>query len=569
MEKRWKPRPVSDLHLKAAERVLGLPDSLALLLARRGITGEHLKAYLNPDISTISPWAEMPGAPKASRKIAEAVNLSKKILVHGDFDADGITATVLMCRALRSLGADVTYHVPDRFFDGYGLGENSVRACIEKGAELVITVDCGMTAVNEVARLSTAGIDTVITDHHISSDELPDAVAIVNPVLAAKEIGKSAPAGVGVAYHVLCGVYEILGADSDVLRELLPLVTVGTIADVVELLGDNRILAAEGIKRMQLNPPEWLSELAGLASVEIEKINSGNIAFQIAPRLNACGRIGHAAQAIDLLLADDVSDVRRLGTLVEANNRRRKELDRETLNRALSMYAETEDGNCIVLASEEWHRGVIGIAASRLVSKFGMPVLLIALDGDVGHGSARSIQGVSIFDLMTEIQNEMSLFTAFGGHHAAAGFTIRKKWVPILRTKLNEMMSDESNSIHLGTSILLDGSLDKEDFNLDTINALSKLEPFGEGNREPVWLARHVQALTWNEVGKDRKHLSCEFRIGSRVIRSIGFNLSDRQAILNTPVDIAFKLAEDTWRNDGSVQMHLVDIRRSTSLRTE
>lgn len=569
MERSWKPRPVQNIHLKKADRIIGLPGSLALLLARRGITGEELEKFLTAGISAISPWTDIPGASAAADKIATGVSTSRKILIHGDFDADGITATVLMCRALRSLGADVIYHIPDRSFDGYGLGENSVKACIEKGAELVITVDCGMTAVDEVAGLAVAGIDTVVTDHHISSGTLPDAIAIANPVLSKDGRGKSAPAGVGVAYHVLRGVFDILSADNAVLDELLPLVAVGTIADVVELRNDNRVLVAEGMNRMKNNPPLWLTVLTDSASLDINKINSGNIAFQIAPRLNACGRVGHANQAVDLLLTDDIDNARNLAAFVEENNIKRKELDRETLKRALDMCTATEPNGCIVLASENWHRGVIGIAASRLVAKYGMPTLLIALDGDMGHGSCRSIPGISIFDLMTSIQKELSLFDAFGGHHAAAGFSIRKKWIPVLRTKLEEMMSEKSNAKYLGTHILLDGSLEKEDFNLDTVNALSKLEPFGEGNSEPVWLARHVQALTWNEVGKDRKHLSCEFRIGSKTIRSIGFNLADKQTILNAPVDIAFKLTEDTWRSDGSVQMNLIDIRRSTSQRKQ
>ena len=285
MKKRWVARPAPELNLKEAGNPFDLPESISLLLARRGFYGEKLNEYLNPDMDFLTHWENLGGIQKAAKRIVSAVQNSERILIHGDFDADGITATVIVYLGLQSLGASVDYFIPDRFEDGYGLGESGIEACSAVNASLLITVDCGITAASYVRILKDMNIDTVITDHHQPGDTLPDAEAIVNPVLD-PDAPHSKLAGVGVAWMVLRAVYDLLGASMENLNELLQFVAIGTVTDVVELAGDNRILVFEGLKQLRESPLPGITALAGAAKLNIREMSSTDLAFYIGPRLN-------------------------------------------------------------------------------------------------------------------------------------------------------------------------------------------------------------------------------------------------------------------------------------------
>ncbi len=507
----------------------------------------------------LSNWEDMGGVRKAAQRIVSAVQNSEKILIHGDFDADGITATVIIYMGLQALGALVDYFIPDRFEDGYGLGESSIEAC--SAASLLITVDCGITAVKYVSILKGMNIDTVITDHHQPGDTLPDAEAIVNPVLD-EEAPHSKLAGAGVAWMVTRAVYELLGADTEYLHELLQFAAIGTVTDVVDLTDDNRILVSEGLKQLRKNPLPGVSALAVSASLDIREMSSTDLAFYLGPRLNACGRVGHAADAVRLLLAGSSEEAEELIEIVEEYNRLRRKLDRKLENHVISLVKNLDNPRCIVMADEGWHRGVTGIVASRLVSKYGVPSIMISIENDNGYGSARSVPGISIFSILTGIQDEFRLMESLGGHPMAAGFRISEANIPILREKLNSILAGDEWNGHLGSVLYIDGKLEEEDFNAETVRAMEMLEPFGESNRNPVWIARGAYPVQWRAVGKKADHLSCNFRIGSAVYRAIGFNMVNRQSMFNDKVDLAFTLALDTYRDDGSIQLVLKDIRR-------
>lgn len=562
LRKRWAARPVPYLHLKSAGELHGLPESLALMLARRGYSGKKLEDFLNPDIQDVSPWKNLGGILEAAKRIVTAVENSEKILVHGDFDADGITATAVVYMALSRLGAEISYFVPDRFIEGYGIGSSAVQYCVDNGIDLLITVDCGITENEQIDELNGMNIDTVITDHHQSGDQLPFAKAIVNPSLDG-DVRHSTLAGVGVAWMVMNGVYELMNAETSPLHELLQLVAIGTVTDVVELINDNRILVSEGLKSIRSNPLPGISALAKSASVNIDDCDSSHLAFYIGPRLNACGRVGHAKQAVALLLAMNGSEAEELLAPVEKNNRIRKKFERDVEKQVAESAVELQDPRCIVLAGEGWHRGVVGIVASRLVSRYGVPVILISLEDNQGYGSARSIPGISIHSLLGEIQDKHKILNSFGGHPMAAGLTIPQDNVQLLKEHLETLMSCEKWDEYLGSVLYLDGSLEETDYTIETVHALSRLEPFGSGNSMPVWLARGAYAIQWRAVGKTGNHLSCDFKIGSNTFKSIGFNMAGKQSLLGGRVDLAFALAVDTWRNDGSVQLILKDIRKS------
>lgn len=562
MRKRWAARPVPCLNLKSTSELHGLPESLALMLARRGYSGKILEDFLNPDIHALSSWKNLGGIMEAAERIVRAVANSEKILVHGDFDADGITATVVVYRALHELGADISYYVPDRFIEGYGIGSSAVQFCAENGIDLLITVDCGITANEHINALNGINTDTVITDHHQAGDQLPFAKAIVNPALDG-DVRHSALAGVGVAWMVMNGVYELMNADVSSLQELLQLVAIGTVTDVVNLIDDNRILVSEGLKVLRRKPLPGISALAKSASVDLKSSNSSHLAYYIGPRLNACGRVGHAKQAVALLLATDKSEAEELLAPVEENNRIRKQYERDVEKQVKGLTSELQDPRCIVLAGEGWHRGVVGIVASRLVSRFGVPVILISLEGDNGYGSARSIPGISIHSLLGRIQDKHMIMNSFGGHPMAAGLTIPGDNVQFLKEHMETLLSEQKWDEYLGSVLYLDGSLEEKDYSIETVRAMERLEPFGSGNSMPVWLARGAYAVQWRAVGKNRNHLSCDFKIGSSIFRSIGFNMVEKQSLFSVRVDLAFTLAIDTWRNDGSIQLMLKDIRRT------
>lgn len=561
MKKRWAPRPAPFLHLKQADNPFDLPESVNLLLARRGYTGEGLEKFLNPSMDRLSPWKSLGGSEGAADRIAAGIKSGERILVHGDFDADGITATAIVHSALSSLGGDVDYFVPDRFQDGYGLGRSGIKACEERGVQLLISVDCGVTAVEQVKRLKDLGIDVVVTDHHQPGAELPSADHIVNPSLDG-DVPWSRLAGAGVAWTVMRGVFDVLRGDDDYLQKLLQLVAVGTVSDVVSLRDDNRILVSLGLEEMRDRPLPGIAALADSASRDIRRLASEDLAYYMGPRLNACGRISHARDAIALLLAQDFQTAKGLMGVVERYNRKRRKLDRQVLSNALVSAEDYSDAGCLVLAGEGWHRGVIGIAASRLVSRFGVPSVMVALEEGTGYGSARSVPGIPIYSILSDIQRRRSIMDSLGGHPMAAGFSMPKDKVPDLREELETVMESDEMKKHLGSVLYVDGRLEPEDYRLETVRALKMMEPFGEGNRKPVWLARGAYPLRWKVVGKDGKHLSCTFRTGGGEYRAIGFNMSESQSLFGGRVDLAFTLAEDTYRNDGSVQLVLKGIRR-------
>lgn len=561
MKKRWVARPAPELDLKEADNPSGFPESISLLLARRGFSGEILNKFLNPQMSHLSHWSSIGGIREAAGRIVTGIQNSERILVHGDFDADGITATTILYRGLQSLGANVDYFIPDRFSDGYGLSEASIEACMSLNATLLVTVDCGITASEQIEILSGLNVDTIVTDHHQPGDILPAAAAVVNPVLDG-DTPWSKLAGAGVAWMVLGAVFEMRNADTEYLHRMLQLVAIGTVTDVVELTGDNRILVYEGLKLLRNDPFPGVSALVESASLNISEISSTDIAFYIGPRLNACGRIGHASDAVELLLAGSGGEAAKLILAVEEYNRIRRKLDREIENHVIGLVKVLDNPSSIVLAEEEWHKGVIGIVASRLVSRYGVPSILISIENDTGFGSARSVPGIPVYSILSGIQDEHRILESLGGHPMAAGFRIPRKNIPVLRREMQRILSGEEWKCHLGSVLYIDGKLEEQDYNAETVRILETLEPFGEGNRKPVWIARGAYPVQWSAVGKKVNHLSCNFRIGSNIYRAIGFNMVNRQSLFNGRVDLAFTLSLDTYRGDGTIQLILKDIRR-------
>ncbi len=555
MRYRWVPRSAGDAPQQGIE---GLPSPVAAVLARRGFTPAGAREFIDSSWSSLSPWNSLPGAGRAASEIHRAIGAGEGILVHGDFDADGITAVATAVRALKALGGRVDWHIPCRFSEGYGIGETGVQKALSEGFGLFLTVDCGVSAVEPVKRLSQAGIGTVITDHHLPGPVLPDALAVVDPYLSGDV---KAPwgrlSGAGVALMVLKGVAELSGRSG--MPELEPdLCAIGTACDVVDLLGDNRLILKRGMHVLRSSPSLGISALARRAGLSTAAISTRDLSFVIGPRLNSAGRVSHADLAVNLLLTGDAAQAERLAEELEDCNRKRRELDTDVFTQARDL---ADDGPCVVLGSESWHPGVLGIAASRLVEELSVPVVLVSFAGAEGRGSARSVEGVPIHGLLQKALEE-GLLVRCGGHSVAAGLSVMRDRFDEFRSFMVENAASMAAGEGQKPVLHIDGRLMGPECAMETMRGVKLLEPFGPGNTEPVWIARNALALTRDVVGKG-KHLKLSLQIDGVTRNAIGFNMVQRSVEFERQVDVAFLLREDSWRGGESVQLHLLDARPS------
>ncbi len=528
-----------------------LPDPVRSLLQRRGLTRE----FISSDYNFCSSWKALPGAETAVSLIGDAVAAGEKIMIHGDFDADGITAAATAVRVLRYLGADVIHHIPCRFTEGYGLGETGVSKCIAEKVKLLVTVDCGITAVDEVRILKEAGIKVIITDHHVPEDTLPDAHAIVDPELADNhEQPWRYLSGAGVIHTVLRGLFT-----AELPREMMPdLVAIGTVCDMVNLTGDNRNLVKWGLKVMQTDPCPGIEALLRKAEIQKESLSAFDLGFGIGPRINSAGRITHADKALALLLAADPREAEELASELDRSNTRRKSLDSMVFEEALPELSRSTASVCVA-ASSRWHPGVIGISASKIAGSMNRPAILISWDDDRGRGSARGVPGMPVHGLLS-MAMEAGLLERFGGHSMAAGITILREKYQEFKSFVEEQARKMFSEPELPV-LYIDGGLQPDQCSASTLSAVNLLGPFGQGNPEPVWISRGLFAASYRTVGREGKHLQINFQQGAHVLRTIGFNMGDRTSELNRPLDIAFKLKPDRWRGGDNVQLVLEDIK--------
>ncbi len=551
----WMARPPED----AGEPVNAgeLPEPVAELLRRRGVD----RAFMEAPYSALSPWHHLPGAKEAAAIIRSAVEDRGRILVHGDFDADGITATATAVRVLRSMGASVTHHLPCRFEEGYGVGEEGVRRCLDEGINLFLTVDCGITAVEQVEALRKNGVSVVVTDHHVPGDTLPPADAVVDPLISGST---GAPwhhlSGAGVIHTVLRGVHP-----NPESADLEPdLAAIGTVCDMVPLTGDNRILVRRGLQVINESPPPGILALLRESGASPGEAGVMDIGFGLGPRINSAGRVAHADTSLKLLLETDPRQAAEYAAQLGSFNEKRKDLDAKVYQEALAQLDGT-DAPLAVAASDRWHPGVIGISASRLSRKLNRPAVLIAWDGDQGRGSARGLPGMEVHGVLSAAMDQ-GLLERFGGHSMAAGLTISRTCYDDFR-KFIQREARELFGEAVRPVLYIDGRLMPRECTMDTLRALSVLEPFGEGNPEPVWMARGLFAASFRTVGRDSRHLQASFDAQGITLRAIGFNMGDRTSELGRPVDIAFRLKPDSWRGGDSVQLVMEDFKPAAERR--
>jgi len=539
---------------------LRVPPALARLLVQRGFNDpEAAKSFLRPSLDSLNPPEALPDIPAACTLIAAAVRAHQTIMVHGDYDVDGQTAVAILTRALRVAGANVIPFVPHRLRDGYDFGPAGLARAREAGAGLIITCDCGITAVEPTRAAEAAGIRVIITDHHLPGAELPPASAIVNPYCVPEPGPLRVLCGAGIAFKLVQALVPVLGLPPGLPHHLLDFVALATIADVVPLVGENRILVRHGLRLLRRTRWAGLRALITSSGLRRSELRAGQVGFVLAPRLNAAGRIGEAADGLRLLLSDDDAEAQVLAERLSRLNQERQDLDQRILEEAIGMIEG--EGNLgrstgIVLAADTWHPGVVGIVASRVVERYGRPAFLIGFEGEIGKGSGRSI---TRFDLHRALVECGELLERFGGHRMAAGLTIRREHLAAFRERFARVTASELRPEELGPEQRIDLEVSLLELNEELERLCRHLEPCGMGNPAPVFGVRGIGFTRRQVVGDN--HLRGTFQQRDDMLSAIAFQQADRLSWLNDdPVDAALRLEQNEYRGIATLQARVLSV---------
>jgi single-stranded-DNA-specific exonuclease len=574
MKKRqWVIQPPDD-RCRQLAKSLKISPLLAQVLINRGITDcEEASVFLRPKLTELIDPAQMPGIEPAVQRIKQAITNKEKITIYGDYDVDGITGVAILWQVLTILGADVDYYIPHRIDEGYGLNTEAIENLTKSGTKLMVTVDCGITAFSSVEMATQLGLDLIITDHHQRDEKLPQVTAIVHPALEATYPNQDS-AGAMVAFKLAWAIANEFNPGRrleprlrDFMLSATSLAAMGTIADIVDLRGENRILTSYGLKALpdcKLSGIEALIETAGLTG---HSLDSFHIGFRLAPMLNAAGRMGHARLAVELLTSESPTRSMQIAEYLKEQNILRQQCDRKIFKQACEMIVERDlnhpDRKSIVLASENWHTGVIGIVASRIVDKFYRPTIMInAADAENGiaQGSGRSIPG---FCLLSAIKACSQHLSSFGGHKMAAGIRIETDKIDLFAAELEDYARQNLNENDVEAKLHIDAEVPLETFRMETVNELQLLGPFGQGNPEPTFATKGVRlASPPRRVGAGREHLQLAITDNTAAIRCIGFRFGklEKKLLENEFFNVAYQPQINTYNGNSNVEFILTDI---------
>lgn len=542
---------------------LSIPTMMARILANRGIDDpETARAFLESDLNDLLDPFRMTDMSAAADRIWEAVDACERIMVHGDYDVDGVTGTSFLVRTLGALGVETKFYIPNRLEEDYGISHEAIDACVDDGVTLLISVDCGITATKETEYARSRGVDVIITDHH-QPTQLPNAVAVVNPKRPDCTYPFKELSGVALAFKLADAVYRVRNVDPEPVYDNLDLVALGCAADIVPLVGENRILVSYGLHRMEKTQNEGLRALLRRLKLTGQRLGTSPLIFVLAPRINALGRLGSALDAVTMLTTDDGEKAVEIVDVLERQNRIRRQVDDRMYREAVEMVEATVDldrSPAIVLASPSWHQGVIGIVASRIAERVHLPTVLISLDGDRGKGSARSIPGFDLYEAVSRCQDHL---VSFGGHKYAAGLTIDSEKVEVFRDALVEVAEEMIVPEDLTPRLEIDHEITLDQIDRRMVEMLRRFAPFGPQNSRPVMVSRGVEVVgTSSVVG--RNHLRFKARQNGEVLDCIGYDLGHLTYRL-TPgeanLDVAYVIEENEYRGRKDIQLSIRDLR--------
>ena len=564
MQKRWKILSADKQKSNLLQSALKISPIICDILVERGIvTFEESKKYFRPELKDLhDPWL-MKDMDKAVERIIRAVNNNEKILVFGDYDVDGTTSVASMHSFLKKVHADLDFYIPHRYREGYGVSKAGIDFANENGFSLIISLDCGIKSIELVKYAKDLSIDFIICDHHLPDEELPNAVAILNPKQKNCNYPYKELCGCGVGFKLISALAPQFGLSDDDIYESLDLVATAIAADIVPMTGENRILAYYGLKKANENPNNGIKALWFLSNLKTN-LHINNLVFIIAPRVNAAGRMDDARKAVQMFIAGSYDEALQYAEMLHSDNTERKEADLSITSEALSLITENADWHdrkSTVVFQSHWHKGVVGIVASRLIEHYYRPTIVLTQSGEYIAGSARSVPGFNLYEAVHACREHL---IGYGGHFAAAGLTLEIDKIDAFRDKFEEIVSATIHPELLIPEIIIDAEINFKDIQWPFYNIIQQMEPFGPDNLRPVFVARKVWNTGYSKIVKE-EHIKFSLKQNNIVLTGIAFKMSDKFHLLqmNKPIDVVFKIDENEWNGNKTLQLRVIDFRLS------
>ncbi len=564
MQKRWNILQADENKVASLREALNIHPVICKILVQRGIeTFDAAKDFFRPQLTALhDPWL-MKDMDKAVERILVAVNSHEKILVFGDYDVDGTTSIACMYQFLKKVHSALDFYIPHRYREGYGVSKAGIDFAKENGFTLIISLDCGIKSVDLIAYAKDIGIDFIVCDHHLPEEVLPPAVAILNPKQKDCNYPYKELCGCGVGIKLITALAPQFNLDDAAVFEFLDLVATAIAADIVPMTGENRVLAYHGLKKANTDPNKGIKALMKLSSLT-QELHISNLVFMIAPRVNAAGRMDDARKAVQMFVAETYDEALHYAEMLHSDNTDRKEADSNITGEALALISEHEDwkDRCSTLVFKpHWHKGVVGIVASRLIEHYYRPTIVLTQSGEYAAGSARSVPGFNLYEAIYACREHL---LGYGGHFAAAGMTLELEQVDAFRKKFEEVVAATIDPELLIPGIIIDAEISLKDIKWPFYNIMCQMEPFGPENLRPVFITRGVMDTGYSKIVKEQ-HVRFSVRQDNVTITGIGFGMAEKFSLLQMkkPVDIVFKIDENEWNGEKTLQLRVIDIRLS------
>ena len=561
MNKKWQIYQTDENKVKGIQEKYKINKLLATILVNREITEKsQIEKFLNPKRNDFYNPYEMPDMEKAIERIIKAIENKEKIIIYGDYDVDGITSVTVLKSFLEERGIHVSEYIPNRLEEGYGLNKKAVEYIAKQGNQLMITVDCGISAIEEVEYANKLGIETIVTDHHEPGEELPKAIAVVDTKRKDNKYPFRNLAGVGVVFKLIQAISQRLDLPEKEYLKYLDIVCIGTISDIVPLVDENRVIVKLGLKLVEQTKNLGLKAI--LEASGYSKIDSNTISFGVAPRINACGRMGHQEEALKLFLSKDGEEVQELTQKLNEYNRLRQETEKQIYNESIIQIEEKDlaDRNTIVVMGKGWHHGVIGIVSSRITELYFKPSILLCEEEDYGKGSGRSIPGFDLYEALTQCKDTID---KFGGHSMAVGINVKKEKFEEFKEKL-EKIAKEKHTEEIVPILKIDALINLDEINKEMVESLKELEPFGEANKMPLFAFKNLKIDSIRALSEG-KHLKLTLKDDRNIVNAIGFNLGElsTEYKIGDKIDVVGNLEINSFNGVDNIQINMKDIMKS------
>jgi single-stranded-DNA-specific exonuclease len=566
MEKRWNILKADAAKTEALQQSLKIHPIICKILVQRGIdTFKKARDFFRPDISSLHDPLLMKDMNKAVDRILSAIKNDEKILIFGDYDVDGTTAVACMYQFLQKVYTNIDFYIPHRYKEGYGVSKAGIDFAKENDFTLIISLDCGIKSAGLIAYAKTSGIDFIVCDHHLPDEILPPAVAILNPKQKDCNYPYKELCGCGVAFKLIAALAPRFDLENEDVYEFLDLVATAIAADIVPMTGENRILAYHGLKKANSNPNKGILALKELSNLK-GNMHISNLVFMIAPRVNAAGRMDDARKAVQMFVADTYDEALHYAEMLHSDNTDRKEADSNITFEALELINGNEEWrtrSSTLVFKSHWHKGVVGIVASRLIEHYYRPTIVLTQSGDYAAGSARSVPGFNLYEAIHACRDHL---IGYGGHFAAAGMTLELEKIDAFRQKFEEVVSSTIDPELLKPEIVIDAEISLKDIKWAFYNIISQMEPFGPDNLRPVFVAKNVMDTGYSKIVKEQ-HIKFSVKQENVTIAGIGFGMAEKFSLLQMKknVDLVFKIDENEWNGEKDLQIRVIDFRLSAS----